>query len=181
MELKPSHPFSFVNNNMQIALICLLLVHFYGTSAITNFTCDKCVRKCCPPNHYLLNNKLCVWSNQSVFNPLVYNGTEIVEKNFDFQVISANNCESGDRRLFTMTSERIFLQENGDLLRFFLMTNRTKVVPWNRFCLEDKVVQNQSRLVGLLCIGQDHIIESPKWIWLGKSKTLQNTSGLIGG
>lgn len=168
--MKSSHPLSFVNN-MPITLICLLLV-FYGASAVTNSSCDKCIRKCCPPNHYLLN-KLCVFSNQSTFNPLVYNGTEITEKLFDFQVISANNCESGDRRLFTMTSERIFLQENGDLLRFFLMTNRTKLVPWNRYCLEDKVVRNQSRLVGLLCVSQHHIIEYPNWTSWGKFETLQ--------
>lgn len=180
--MKSSHPLSFVNNNMPITLICLLLV-FYGASAVTNSSCDKCVRKCCPQNHYFLN-KLCVFSNQSTFNPLVYNGTEIT-KEFDFHVISANNCESGDRRLFTMTSERIFLQENGDLLRFFPMTNRTKLVPWNRYCLEDKVVRNQSRLVGLLCVSQHHIIENPKWISLGKFETLQFLSkyprNLIGG
>uniref|UniRef100_A0AAR5PP29 G-protein coupled receptors family 2 profile 2 domain-containing protein n=1 Tax=Dendroctonus ponderosae TaxID=77166 RepID=A0AAR5PP29_DENPD len=150
---------------MSSALFLLLMVEFAKQTGgefeliSGRNACDpasRCVRKCCPENFYL-NNRKCEFDDNVEFNPKVFNSQTLAQTVFNFSVISANFCGPNERRFLTQMRTTLYLQEDGKL-EYFVNYSAKKTVPGDKFCLENRLLNEERGLVSIVCIGNDAII-----------------------
>lgn len=177
-----------MKGSIQLTIVLLLFTtcvslkinHNTGDDYSLCDTKNKCVKKCCPEKHVLIN-KVCTLKEDSQFSFKIYDGLEnVTDDDITFHVIHDRNSKCSNRPLKLspsfIPSDVFYIQSDGSIFKPF--DTVTPSVHFKDYCMETFELSSGEEFSALVCYEDSTLEQVDRFSYIGKYQILHDGSNV---